>query len=172
MPLPSYHSEIVSDMETIATQAGYMFRAYTKLTLAASQTRYVLVKTPTDKAVVFHSRKLKARGASVDVFIYLGGTVSANGTQSTKVFNLNSMSPKPTTALFYVDPTVTADGVEVDTDILEGGSQGQSSSGGFGQDSFERILPANAAFLVKFVNLNNANPVDVLYEVIWQEFVV
>lgn len=170
MTFPSNYSHIIATMDETATQDGGMFRAYVKTTVAASGTRYILVKTPTDKAIVFHSRKLKARQSPVDVQIFSSPTTTANGTLQTKVFNLNSVLPKTTTGQFFLDPTVTADGTEIDVDILAGGGQGQVSAGGFGEDLFERIIPANATFLVKFTNVGATDVATVLYEVVWQEF--
>lgn len=165
----NYQTEIVATLDQIAVRDGAAFRAYLRFSIPVSSSKYVLIKTPTNKDVIFHSRRIKVRGSTVDFFVYTGSTITNDGTESTKKFNLNSMSSRVTTARFYTDPTVTAEGTEIDVDLFAGGDQSQVSSGGFSVEDFERVLPRGVQFLSKFTNTNNTNTAVVIYELIWQE---
>lgn len=162
-------TEIISDSDQLAIRDGRMFRAYFKFTVAPLATKQILIRTATDNLTVFHGRFVDAVGANCEFTVYSPPTFSAQGTENFKKFNMNSLSPKITTARFWENPTIITKGNEVDAMILSGGNQAHVTSGSRDVMEFERIFPMGLYFLSEFTNTDNTNSLSVIYKLIWEE---
>lgn len=162
-------TEVVSDSDQMAIRDGRMFRAYFKFTVAPLQTKQILIKTADVNLTVFHGRFIDAVGANAQLVIFANPTFSAQGTENTKKFNLNSTKSITTTARFWENPTIITKGSEADALLLAGGNQAHVTSGSRDVMEFERIFNPSVYFLSEFSNLDNSNNLEIVYKVVWEE---
>lgn len=165
-----YQTEIVSETSEIAIKDGRMFRAYTHFNLAPLGSRQILLRTSIDDLTILHGRFVDTVGSTVEFTLYANPTVTDNGVEETKVFNLNTTSNNTTTAKMWLDPTVSNKGVEVDFAYFSGGNQAHISSGSGSTMEFPRVFPENIFFLAEFINPDNTNTANIIYKLIFEEY--
>lgn len=166
-----YQTEVVATLDQIAIKDGRMFRAYYNFSVDPLSSKYVLIRTPVDKFVIFHGRYVNVVGSNLNMIVYSNPVFSSQGVENTKKFNLNSNSANQTTGMFWSDPVFSSKGVETDRTILSGGVQAHVTSGSQDVADFERILPDDIYFLVEFQNTDNTNTANVVYKLTWEEII-
>lgn len=139
---------------------------------ASGGTKEYLIRTGPDP-VLLKQRVIKTNSDDVDYEVFVGGTLSvtADGTPVT-IRNANGVSPLPTQLEIYEDPTFTGTGNLSDLDWIPGAElQGNRSEGSFSTEGFEKVIPGNTDFIVRFTN-NGGNPTKMLYFLTWYEGVI
>lgn len=113
-----------------------------------------------------HIRPLGALGGDGTLSIFESPTVTSDGTPLVPI-NHNRFSSIVSTTLAFSGPTTTADGLDLDTHFLPGGSAGAPSQGGTGS-LIEWVLKDGLDYLFRLTNLaGTAQPVHIQLD--WYE---
>lgn len=118
--------------------------------IATNTPRYVYFKTGTKPAIV-KTRIVSYIGEEFELSIFANPTITPATGTVINPSNLNSINPQATTITAIKDPVVTNDGTLIDDEpeyYFGGTSQGNRDANSIPPGS-ERIIPANAEFLVK-----------------------
>ena len=137
------------DIEHSRIHSGKAFLLNGQYTLANATTAYVLLDNPAASYPHLRQWGITTTAAPVDVFLYEGATVTANGTTKTGL-NLNRNSATTPTLATYTGPTVTVDGTLLEYVVAPGAKQ----SGGEGLDPVptEWILKPSTKYVFKITN--------------------
>jgi len=147
------------------THAGSHFYYKDSYSIAKNGIVEHLVITPNTTKWAHMIFGIDAAGGQVDVEIFEGATVSANGTLET-VVNRNRNSLSVSTTMAYHAPTVTTDGVRLSKQTL--GINDKKSAGGGTRDSDEIMLKQNTIYLIRTTE-QNVNPSEINVNFDWYE---
>lgn len=103
-----------------------------------------------------HLRAVGVCGGDAELFLSEGPTVSGNGTE-VSTFNKNRVSANVATMEVFHTPTLSADGTELLTQLLAGGSGIFLSPGA--QSGFEQewVLDPDTDYVVRLTNVSGSN---------------
>jgi len=140
--------------------------------IASAGTAFIYFVTPaiTSGLVHFKPSLLTSDGPNVDVEMYEGGTVAANGTGLTPVnrHRYNAVASAMVDTFFHT-PTTPSPTLKIDSDFLGGGTGvGISKTGAGSMTDTEFVLVPATKYFIKVVN-NGAGTVNVHLKLFWYE---
>jgi hypothetical protein len=133
-------------------ELGNVFQSSERHDLANNATLDHFLAVPLNSKVVLAGFDISTGSAPLEVDIFEGCIVSANGTQNT-LFNLNRQSSDAPTCVLWESPTVTDSGIRLVSMLVTGDkSVGGSAHRGCGQ-----ILKAGEKYLFRIKNTSGGN---------------
>lgn len=124
----------------------------------------------TTDPVVLKDRVYKTNGSDTDYEVFAGGDLVITNTGTPAIIrNPNGITPNVAITQGFEDPTYTGQGFLIDLDWIPGSVEvGGRNNGGFSESGFEKIIPGNTDFLVRFTN-NSPDPIKLYYFITWYE---
>jgi hypothetical protein len=148
------------DIDHFFTHAGATFTCSDTITIAQSSTKYFHLKVANNPIHLIHYEFVSTQ-ADLDILLFENPTTSADGDACT-VYNRNRGSSNVAEIEVYEDPTVGADGTQLEHDQVTGGKQ--AGGGTFDEGGQEWILKANEQYLIKIINSSNQDD-EVSYKI-------
>lgn len=143
---------------------GQYFHISGKTTLNAGATLQFISVIPAGVHTHVGKLRVKTLDGPLDIYLYEGATVSANGTPITPL-NVDRTSETVSQHAVYAGPTVTANGTQILYDLVEAAHK----EGGLGGDTFDEfILKDNIIYLFSIIN-NGLVATTVAYTFEWIE---
>ena len=149
---------------------GFVFHiSHTIAALANTASHEILVKVPASTYPHLHKHVTYVGAGDVDLDIFEGTTVSADGTAITSHITNRNSSNTPGT-LFYHTPTVTDDGTLIHDQWVPPTSSGTGGShdGADASTGEEWLLAPSTNYLIRITN-NSGDTIRVWEEILWYE---
>lgn len=133
-------------------ELGNTFQNSERHDLAKNATLELLLVTPANSHVVLAGLDIDTDSAPLEVDIYEGLIVSANGTQNT-LFNMNRQSTDAPGCMLWEAPTVTDEGILLVSMLVTGNRE----IGGGAHCDCGQILKASERYLIRVKNISGSN---------------
>lgn len=143
---------ITNTYDQALTELGNVFIHTDRHVVALNSSFIYLLKTPVSGTIAFTGLDIITTSAPLNVDIKEDAIVSANGTAET-LRNLRRNSTTQTSALLYLSPTVTDEGVAITETIVAG----DKNIGGNWRLNYSLILKPQTNYLVKVQNVSAAS---------------
>ncbi len=145
-------------------------KAYTfteELNFAASEIKYLLLRTPADKVVKIKNRIISSDGG----FRYVPqtGSTFVLGSEILKIVNLKGAVGNGNGTDIYNVESVSVEGSGFDVVRNPNGQGGQASPGTYGDIGSQRELVPATDYLLKFENTDTNNGIYIVYTLIFTE---
>lgn len=153
---------IVQEHSKIHDGVGY--QCTIKLTVVKSTSAEILLVNPSLNFPHLRNFSVKASSAPGTVDLYKGTTVSANGTAQA-IKNCNNNSSNVPDLAIYLSPTITANGEEIDADLILGD---KTTGGNIKEVVQEWILAQNTNYLLRYTNTSTLDA-NIIIKFFWYE---
>lgn len=164
------HAVAVISSEHRQTHDGMTFHFTERFAaLANLGVHNVLFKVPAGTYPHAYTFRFSIQDAPVNIEIYEGTTVSADGS-AVSTFNRNRNSTRTPTCTAFTGPTITGDGTLIhDRYVPSAGGSGVNTVGIIGDGAGEEwLLKPSTNYLIRLTN-NSGGAIDGTYEMLWYE---